>query len=540
MKGTTKQIISVILTVLMLSASLCCVRAAETAPVNFTLEVLSKTVQAGQAFRVNVKMDFDDSFPADTGGITVMKWDLKFDPSKLDILDPYTMGTLSFDSNGAPADGSLFRYGEIGNSGSFETNMNEAGDTIVMLYGSTKAEGDIYTSGDLVQLAFRAKTDLEINNMATTTIELADAGVSVNNSDVRTDASGDTLDIGITPFFTVPGISAHKQNTTLTLEGRSTVRNSGYTLSAEISKDGTPIESKSVTLDSVFYSLDFELDEARYPTGIYNLTFTSGNSIATRVLEVVAKDAESTEPTDPSDPGDPDDPPKPDNPSKPGEDNKPGNTGGNSGSGGGGSSSGDKKPADTNAGTPAPSIETTPGVGAQYPSDIAGHWAAEYIKYVYDHKLMNGYEDGSFLPEGNITRAEFSAVMARFLDIKGDDNAAANFADVDGHWAKPYIGALTAEKIVGGVSDTEFEPDAEITREQIAVILSRAFGLTADIQSGMFTDETAISDWARSGVYAVVAAGYMQGNDNGSFSPLSEATRAEVATVISRIHSQKK
>lgn len=548
MKGTTKRIISVILTVLMLSVPLYSVYAEGGEPVKLALAVASQSVRAGQSFRMNVRLEFEDSFPAAAGGISIMKWNLKFDPDRLDILDPYTMEALSFDSNGAPSNGSLYRFGELGTENYFETRTNDAGNGIVMLYAAENEDGYIDRAGDFVQFAFRPKLDLAINEQETVLIEAAESSVLVNNKDVKLDVSGDLLQMNVTPFFSVPKFAAQKQNSTLTVSGRSGVIDSGRTITVDISKNGEVIESKSATLGSALYGMDFELDEARYPVGLYTLTFTSGNSTTTRVLEVVAKDTEIIEPTDPddpddpNDPDDPDDPLKPDNPSKPGEDDKPGNTGGNtggnsgSGSSSGGSSSGDKKPADTNAGTPA---GTTPSDSVQYPSDIAGHWAADYIEYVYDHKLMNGYEDGSFVPEGNITRAEFSAVMARFLDIKGDDNAAANFADVDGHWAKPYIDALAAAKIVGGVSDTEFEPDAEITREQIAVILSRAFGLTTDIQSGIFTDEAAISGWARSGVYAVATAGYMQGNDNGSFSPLSEATRAEVATVISRIHSQK-
>ena len=173
-----------------------------------------------------------------------------------------------------------------------------------------------------------------------------------------------------------------------------------------------------------------------------------------------------------------------------------------------------------------------------YPTDIAGHWAEANVKYVYDNGLMTGYEDGTFGAENNITRAEFATVMARLLGLEQNADAAA-FEDCTGHWAKGYIGALANAGIVGGVSDTEFAPDANITREQMAVILSRAFSLEEPFDSmAVFMDDEQISDWAYSDVYKVLNAGYMKGDDSGSFAPLANATRAEVATVIYRLHSQ--
>ena len=190
-----------------------------------------------------------------------------------------------------------------------------------------------------------------------------------------------------------------------------------------------------------------------------------------------------------------------------------------------------------NSGTITP---VTPGTqpSVKYPSDLGGHWAEANVKYVYDNALMNGYEDGTFKPDASITRAEFSAVMARFLKLDSNETEGKKFTDVAGHWAAGYIGALAAKGIAGGVSEDSFAPDDNITREQMAAILSRAFNLsTASIDA--FADSADISDWAAEYVSAVRAAGYMTGDADNNFAPQSNATRAEVATVIYRLNSAK-
>ena len=135
----------------------------------------------------------------------------------------------------------------------------------------------------------------------------------------------------------------------------------------------------------------------------------------------------------------------------------------------------------------------------------------------------------------SITRAEFCTVMYRYLGLSGGGDKV--FDDTENHWAKDYVSALAANGIVGGVSDALFDPDAQITREQIAVILDRAFALSDQETEARFNDDAAISAWAYDNVYHVLAAGYMKGDENNNFSPGNPATRAEVATIIYRLHS---
>jgi len=190
-----------------------------------------------------------------------------------------------------------------------------------------------------------------------------------------------------------------------------------------------------------------------------------------------------------------------------------------------------------------PMIQGGPVAQVETPADALGHWAENYIRFVVQNAIMVGFPDGTFRPNGSITRAEFSTAFARLLGLS---NGSANFADTDEHWARGYIAAMADSGIVGGVGDGAFAPDAPITREQIAAIISRAMNneqLTINSDGEIFAsenpiefgDSAQISDWAQSAVFAVRAAGIMQGDAAGNFNPLNGATRAEIAAVLARV-----
>jgi len=186
-----------------------------------------------------------------------------------------------------------------------------------------------------------------------------------------------------------------------------------------------------------------------------------------------------------------------------------------------------------------PMIPGGPAAQVQIPQDALGHWAENYIRFVVQNSIMVGFPDGTFRPNGSITRAEFSTAFARLLGLS---NGAETFADTDEHWARGYIAAMAERGIVGGVGDDLFAPDAPITREQIAAIIHRAIdngqleiGNVAPNSQADFGDYAQISDWAQNAVYAVRDAGIMQGDAAGNFNPLNGATRAEVAAILTRI-----
>ncbi|SHH08919.1 Listeria/Bacterioides repeat-containing protein, partial [Anaerosphaera aminiphila DSM 21120] len=97
-------------------------------------------------------------------------------------------------------------------------------------------------------------------------------------------------------------------------------------------------------------------------------------------------------------------------------------------------------------------------------------WYAKYVGYVTENNLMKGYEDGTFRPEEKITRAEFVTAIARYNSLTSADNS---FADANGHWAEGYIGAVTTKSWIKGYPDETFKPDNNISREEVVVIINR-------------------------------------------------------------------
>lgn len=513
-------------------------------PVNIGFEIANKSVNCGDSFPINVRFDFDSAIEA-SGGIIVFRYILKYDADVLDIVDPNTMQPLEIGEDGYPTEGSFFIFGNIGEESSL-TVLKVGEGQLRLVYGGRSALSDIMTSGPIAQFAFKVKSDLQLNESLYTSFEIVNPEISLTDKNYKAVIETEKLDVKIVPQFTIPSFGSQKQNTTLNISGRSSIgTDSTEPLMAKIVQGENVIEEKQVDVTATRFNVSFELAEENYPVGDYKLVMTYGNQSASRSFGIIAKDSpiiipDPVEPTEPDD-GNKDDGKKDDN------GNTGGNSSGNVGTGGSGIGLGDKTNVRPNTSTDTkPDTDTnkdnqnnnTPDNKPSYPTDIDGHWAKSNIEYVYDHSLMNGYPEGIFAPENSITRAEFATVMSKFMELGEDSAAADKFSDVDGHWAKGYIGALYSREIVNGVSDIEFAPDANITRQEIATILARAFKLT-EKSADVFADNDSIAEWASDFVYMTKAAGYMQGDENNNFNPIANATRAEVATIIYRLHTSK-
>ena len=170
--------------------------------------------------------------------------------------------------------------------------------------------------------------------------------------------------------------------------------------------------------------------------------------------------------------------------------------------------------------------------------DIDGHWAETEITSLKTLEVLNGYGDGSFRPSASITRAEFVTALVRAMASQGLLTVTAEtsaFTDVQGTWAEKYVAIAADKGIVNGYGDDRFCPDQNITREEIAVILVRAFQLTA-AQTGAtsFADDSEIANWARPGVCAAAESGLLKGYQDNTFRPAANATRAECAALLTR------
>ncbi len=111
---------------------------------------------------------------------------------------------------------------------------------------------------------------------------------------------------------------------------------------------------------------------------------------------------------------------------------------------------------------------------------------AEAVQVLSALNIINGYEDGTFKPEGKITRAEYAAIVCRILDMgdAGANQVGGYFTDVAAdHWASGYIATASQLGIVNGMGDGTFAPEAEVTYEQSVAMLVRALGYERKAQS---------------------------------------------------------
>ncbi len=169
-------------------------------------------------------------------------------------------------------------------------------------------------------------------------------------------------------------------------------------------------------------------------------------------------------------------------------------------------------------------------------TDINNEWYSNAVDFVTSHGLFAGMGEGKFSPEVTMTRGMFVTVLAN-LDGKASNIYYPNvFSDVDPskYYAKPIAWA-TSNKIVAGVSEGKFAPDAKITREEMAVMLYSYIqykGIYIDkAEMQPFDDSDSVSTWAKKGVNALQGYRIVVG-ENNKYSPKDNATRAQVAAIF--------
>ena len=172
--------------------------------------------------------------------------------------------------------------------------------------------------------------------------------------------------------------------------------------------------------------------------------------------------------------------------------------------------------------------------------DVApGAWYEEAVRYVYEAGLMQGVSSSAFSPGRTTTRGQIAAILYR---LSGSPRAGTPpFADVapDSYCA----GAVAwAEKngIVQGFEDGTFRPEGRITRQQLAAILFRYMEHRGADTAGRadlsrFSDSAAVADYAREAMAWAVSAGLLQGRSGGTLDPSGSATRAQTAVILQRL-----
>ena len=180
-------------------------------------------------------------------------------------------------------------------------------------------------------------------------------------------------------------------------------------------------------------------------------------------------------------------------------------------------------------------------------SDVKpGDWFYSYVMDASKRGIIIGNGDGTFGPYTNVTRVQFATMMARVDDFKPAEweGKASQFSDMNGITGEAAAAvAYCADKgyITGDGGATTFRPNATITRQEMAVIISRVMKLnTEDVNIGTpFADDAKIAGWAKNYVYACVNANMLMGEGNNTFNPLGNTIRAAAATAAVRIDNAK-
>lgn len=179
--------------------------------------------------------------------------------------------------------------------------------------------------------------------------------------------------------------------------------------------------------------------------------------------------------------------------------------------------------------------------GSSYYDDVrTDAWYYNAVTFVTDRGYFNGVSEMLFAPYIDMNRAMFVTVLGRMANVDTSKYMGLAFSDLEaGMYYVPYVKWANENGIVLGRSDTIFDPEASITREEMAAIMYRYcayIGMDMTPKNTVFmeryTDRNEISDWAVTYVEWAVGCGLMRGMTDHTIDPLEHASRAQVAQVI--------
>lgn len=175
-------------------------------------------------------------------------------------------------------------------------------------------------------------------------------------------------------------------------------------------------------------------------------------------------------------------------------------------------------------------------VGEDYFTDISNHGSKDYINLAYASGFMNGYEDGTFKPNTEMTRAQVLSVISRAFGLTA--TKPAPFKDIS-HYAQKTQDEIAAAYEAGLVKENDgyFNPQGKITRSQLALILTRLSNTlvgTAYVPTAMapFKDITTYDQETQIAITYLYDFGMVQGTTANTYSPKGTVTRAHLAKIL--------
>ena len=177
-------------------------------------------------------------------------------------------------------------------------------------------------------------------------------------------------------------------------------------------------------------------------------------------------------------------------------------------------------------------IQDTNSDAAMPFKDLSGvKWAWESIAYLKDKGVIEGNGNAEFLPDNNITRAEFVKMLVRAFDITSEGEDA--FDDVSSSdWFYEFVKTAKNSGMINGNENNEFMPNDFVTRQDAAVMIFRCLNMNEAADISLFDDDAEIAEYAKAAVYAMKEKDIISGTDNNLFEPHTFATRAQCAKMI--------
>lgn len=171
--------------------------------------------------------------------------------------------------------------------------------------------------------------------------------------------------------------------------------------------------------------------------------------------------------------------------------------------------------------------------------DIEDSGYQEDIEFLANRRIVNGTTEFTYSPFTKVTRAQFSVMLARALDLKATE--PTGFYDVEGRWYADAVQALKEQGIVNGVTTEKFNPENYLTRQQAAIMMMRVLDLlhydfdSIEDTSTRFRDENLFSDEGYDAIYTLQRLGVISGKDNGRFDPNDYLTRGQMAKILHKV-----
>ncbi len=187
-------------------------------------------------------------------------------------------------------------------------------------------------------------------------------------------------------------------------------------------------------------------------------------------------------------------------------------------------------------------LESGPVVDVKDMTDVSeSAWYYSDVAYVLAQGIMKGESPTTFNPNGDITRGQFVTILGRYAgmeDSSASNPATTSFTDVNqNQYYAAHVAWAAENGITTGTSATTFDPNAQISRQDMATMIGRfAKVMEIDLPDGdnatLFADDASIASYAKASVYSMVEAGIISGVGNNKFDPKATATRGQAAKII--------